>query len=105
MKDFDKIGKRMPYAESEDYLEGLIEASTETAITRQQPKTRIRRIQWIAAAASVAIVAAVGTTIFIKHQSAVSTQTDSPLDVYLCNLSDDDAQLIDCYEIEEIPEY
>ena len=107
MNDFNDIGKQMPYTESEDYLNRLIETSTETAIAQQQPKVRTRRIQWIGVAASVAIVVAIGITYVLRNTQAqvVTPTTESPLDDFLCNLSDEDAQMIEYYEIEDIPEY
>ena len=38
MKDFENIGKRMPFAESEDYVRQLVDNATEKAL--QQPKAK-----------------------------------------------------------------
>ena len=108
MNEFDEIGKQMPYSESEDYLKQVINKSAETAVQRHKPTSRMRRLQWIAAAASIVIAASLGLAYLSKtnhtHNSG-TVQVESPLDEYLNSISDDDAQLIEYYEIEEIPEY
>lgn len=109
MKEVNDATKRMPYCESEDYLDGLIEKSTRSAIARQRPKGRARRARWIAAAATVVVTLGIGFTYYLKTnrqpQPVVTLHTEDPLDVFLNGLSDEDAQLLDYYEIEDIPEY
>lgn len=39
----DDIGKKMPYQESREYLDNLIDASTEKAIMRHATTSRNRR--------------------------------------------------------------
>ena len=109
MKEVQNIGKRMPYAESEDYLNRLISQATEQAISQgQKAKTRPLRT-WIAAAAA-ALVLIAGLTITYFHQDRaeelVAEQTTTgPIDQLLNNLTDDEAQQLAYYEIEDIPEY
>ncbi len=99
----------MPYAESEDYLNRLISQATEQAISQgQQSKTRPLRT-WIAAAAA-ALVLIAGLTITYFHQDNAEEQvaeqtTTGPIDQFLDNLTDDEAQQLAYYEIEDIPEY
>ena len=109
MKEVQNIGKRMPYAESEDYLKGLISQATEQAILQgARGKTRVIRM-WLAAAAA-ALVLIAGLTITYFHQSSaeelVAEQTaKGPIDQFLDNLTDDEAQQLAYYEIEDIPDY
>ena len=108
MKEVQNIGKRMPYAESEDYLNRLISQATEQAISQgQKAKTRPLRT-WIAAAAA-ALVLIAGLTITYFHQNneeeLVAEQTTGPIDQFLDSLTDDEAQQLAYYEIEDIQEY
>ena len=110
MKEVQNIGKRMPYAESEDYLNGLISQATERAISQGQ-KTKTRPIRMWMAAAAAALVLIAGLTITYFHQQAetdtvVAEQTTTgPIDHFLNDLTDDEAQQLAYYEIEDIPEY
>ena len=115
MKEVQNIGKRMPYAESEDYLNRLISQATEQAILQgargkeqgASGKTRVIRM-WLAAAA-VALVLIAGLTITYFHQNneeeLVAEQTTGPIDQFLDSLTDDEAQQLAYYEIEDIQEY
>ncbi len=109
MKEVQNIGKRMPYAESEDYLNELFTKATEQAISQgQKAKTHPIRM-WMAAAAA-ALVLIGGVTITYFHQNnteeLVAEQTTTgPIDHFLDNLTDDEAQQLAYYEIEDIPEY
>jgi hypothetical protein len=117
MKQFEDIKKQMPYAESEDYLEKLIASSTENAIARaKQPKAKVVSMRVIASiAASIAFLVTVGL-LYMKvpeRQIALVQQTEEqliaadngPIDDFLNTLSDDEAQLLAYYDIDEIPEY
>ncbi len=109
MKDFENIGKRMPYAEDKDYISGLVEKATEKAL-QQEPKAKSisLRTKWMAAAAVVAVlIAGAGITYhnsMTETQPQVAEETTGPIDIFLNNLSDEDAQLLTYYEIEEISE-
>jgi len=109
MKDFENIGKRMPYTEDKDYVSKLIERTTEAALQQPKAKTVSLRAKWMAAAA-VAVVLLAGAGITYHHQTAetdqpvVAQETTGPIDDFLNNLSDEDVQLLAYYEIEEIPE-
>jgi len=97
MKDFAEIGKRMPYAESEEYLEQLIQAATNKAIAKQKPQTRIRSLSMGATAAAAAIV----LCIFITKLLPTSTTADDFASVELAynNLSIEDQEyLLQIYE-------
>ena len=113
MKELDEIGKQLPYTESEEYLEQLMARATEEAIARNRHKANVHHMRvWIASAAAVALLLA---GIGIAHYSrtneqprpvatVVQTET-SPIDEFLSTLTDEEAQLLAYYEIEEIPEY
>ena len=109
MKEFEHIGKQMPYAESEDYLDEMIANATEKAIgsqvDRQHPKyLRIASFASIAVAAFLLLV--VGWTWFKPQpETFVTEQMESPVDEFLNDLTDEEVQLLAYYEIEDIPEY
>ena len=107
---FSDIGKRLPYQESEDYLNNLIETAADNAISRQNAARKRRHWGLIAisAAASIALIAGVGFTIFNQQEqsSVVTAVNDSgPLDEFLNSLTQEEAAQLQYYEIEEIPEY
>ena len=98
----------MPYKESEAYLNQLISQSTENAISQAPKRTAtIRRMRYIAAAAAVALLVTIGVTQFTGTSEPQMAQTEQagPLDEFLNSLSDEEAQLLAYYDIEEIPEY
>lgn len=114
MKDpFNDIGKKMPYRESEEYLDNLIDQATEGAIGRQRaikPSTWRKRhpLMTIASAAAVILlVIGIAVTVLDNQQStpAATLKADGPLDEFLNTLSDTEAAQLQYYEIEEIPEY
>lgn len=109
MKEVQNIGKRMPYAESEDYLNSLISQATEQAISQsQKAKTRPIRMWIAAAAAALVLIAGLAITYFHQDNAEVlvaEQTTTGPIDQFLDNLTDDEAQQLAYYEIEDIPEY
>lgn len=111
MKDFENIGKRMPYAESDDYVSQLVERTTEKALRQQgRAKTISLRVRLLAAAV-VLLLAGIGIAYYNKvttplpPKTLVAENTTGPIDDFLNSLSDEDAQLLAYYDIEEIPEY
>jgi len=107
MKEFEIIGKRMPFAESDDYVRQLVESTTEKAL--QQPKAKVHslRIVLAAAAAIVLLIAGIGITYYNKVTTEVqqtAQQTESPMEQFLNGLTDEEVQLLAYYEIEDIPE-
>lgn len=114
MKEFENIAKRMPYAESEDYVQQLVGRATENAIAQvRKPKAKTRPLHWMAAAAAItALMALAGVTYMGSQQSAetltaqaISDEDMGPIDEFLDNLTDEEAQLLAYYDIDEIPEY
>jgi len=75
MNDFETIGKRLPYAESKDYVEQLVEKTTEQAIGRESHvKAKVRPLHlWMAAAAVALLLVVVGVT---QYRVAEGAQQD-----------------------------
>ena len=104
----DDIGKKMPYQESREYLDNLIDASTEKAIMRHVTSSRNRHQRWkIASAAAVAALVIGFGIAFSNRESSqqVMMANQGPLDEFLSTLSDEEAAQLPFYEMEEIPEY
>lgn len=105
----DKIGKRLPYNESDRYVDDLVERTTSEALARR-PRSANRRhmgMMVASAAAALALIIGVGITLFHdgQQQQLSSAANAGPLDEFLNNLSDEEAAQLQYYEIEEIPEY
>ncbi len=110
MKDFENIGKRMPYTEDRNYVSNLISQAAEAALQQQsKAKTVSLKYKWMATAAAVLVLlAGAGVTYHLQTSEAVqpvvAESMPSPVDDFLDSLSDEDVQLLAYYEIEEIPE-
>ena len=105
---FNDIGKKMPFRETGDYLDNLIDGATEKAITEQATAKRSRRLRlMIASAAAVALlIIGYGIALFNARSTHQVTMNDQgPLDEFLNTLSDEEAAQLTFYELEEIPEY
>ncbi len=123
MKEFENIQKRMPYSESEEYLDKLVEKATEKAIRQgKTTKPQIRRIYIVMAAAAVLLLLTIGVTQFhtqeeqlaMVQQESTSLMADNstttaedpgPIDDFLNGLSDEEVQMLAYYEMDVIPEY
>lgn len=124
MKKFEDIQKRMPYTESEDYLDQLVQKATENAILQgKQPVAKRRSIYtFVASAAAVLLLLTIGITQFRSHDDqmatmqqessslmadngSVSMEDAGPIDEFLNSLSDEEAQMLAYYEMDDIPEY
>lgn len=107
MKELQNIGKRMPYAEHEDYLSQLVSNATEQAI-RQGSQTRRHPVRmWAAAAVATLLLAGAGITYYhltVPKQTLAEDTTAGPIDEFLDGLTDEEAQMLAYYEIEEIPD-
>lgn len=110
-----------PFSEPPAYVEQLVERCTENAL-RQAPlrqqhrRLQLRRLQlrrrFMAAAASIVIIVGVGITLPTLRQQLLptaqtaATQADAnALENYLASISDEEAQLLTDYEVEEFVEY
>lgn len=104
----DQIGKRLPYRESETYLDGLIDQATENAL-----KQRSGDHHWwdkgglVPAAAVALLVIGIGFTVLHNHsqRNVMTMQSSGPIDEFLNTLTDEEIAQLPYYEIEEIPEY
>jgi hypothetical protein len=110
MKDLlNDIGKKMPFSESQEYLDGLIDRTTEQAVKRHAVSGGKR--PWGVMAASAAAVALLLVSIGLSvmnnesQRPAVSLQGQSPIDEFLGSLTDEEVAQLPYIEIEEIPEY
>lgn len=104
--DFEKIGKRMPFAEGDDYVRQLIDKATGKAL--QQPKSKVHSLRIVLAAAAIALlIAGIGITYNSKittEEQLTAQQPESPMEQFLNGLTDEEVRLLAYYEIEEIPE-
>lgn len=118
MKEFESIGKKMPYTESEDNLNSLIERATEQAIEKRRKAKAVSlwpainrhvRLAVTSAAAILLLVAGIGYSLINTEQQLTGTmaQTEEvgPIDEFLDGISDDEAQFLAYYDLEDIPEY
>jgi hypothetical protein len=126
MKQFEDFKKQIPYSESQDYLKHLIEQSTEKAISQgRKPKAKVLSLRLVVtAAAALALLLVVGITQFRDQSDSLADvqyvedtlalaadshlladASNGPIDDFLNSLTDDEAQLLTSFEIEEIPEY
>lgn len=121
----NKVGKRLPYGETDDYVNRLIERCADRAIASAPSRrsARIRRlwIGWSSAAAVVAVAATAALRVAV-HQprsadeavagmamniesSAESVERSEPLNVVLTQMTDDQLASITYYCTDDIPEY
>lgn len=96
--NLENKNKTMPFVENEGYVEHLIERATENALRRSQPQRR--RIPFARIAASVAVVASLGYSAwaYVSYREAQA----APLDTFLSNISDDEAEMLNCYYDESL---
>lgn len=105
---FNDIGKRLPYHESDDYIDALINRSVKHALDKA-PALRVahpgrKRVIWATVAAVALLV--IGLKVMINHnESSPTTIQESPIEQFLNSISDEEAAQLQCFEIEEIPEY
>ena len=99
-----------PFSEPPAYVQQLAERCTENAL-RQAPLRQQHR-RFMAAAASIVIIVGVGFTLPTLRQQLLPTaqtaamQADAnALENYLASISDEEAQLLTDYEVEEFVEY
>ena len=111
MKDesFDNIGKRLPYDESEEYLDGLLDKAAHVALQQHgKPLGRKRwGLMWASAAAVALLLVGIGFHELndVNRQPVATQQAGGPIDEFLNSLTDEEVAQLPCYEIEEIPEY
>ena len=103
----------MPYRESNDYLESLIASCTERAVNQQhgsrpeKGRAAVRPLwRMMTTAAAALAVLIIGVWMYVHHQDTLRTEAEQgPLQEFLAEISDAEAQQIVYYEIEEITGY
>lgn len=94
MKEFENIVTELPYKESQEYVENLVQrCAAKAAATPKVVKP------WFYGGAAVAAAAAVAVGVFL------ATPKTSPMDSFLASLSDEEAAMIVDWPITDIPEY
>ena len=95
MTNYEDIRGTLPYKESPVYIEGLIDRCKEGAVRAASvaPAPVIRPWMYGIAAALVAGIVALAITLAPRK---------APMDRFLANLSDEEAEMIIDYEVEEI---
>jgi len=101
---FSDIGKRLPYCETEEYIDSLIHRATEGAIRQQPDHNRSHKLMKAWSAAAVVLIL-IGIGALMMTHTTHTVQADGPLDEFLNSLSNEELTQLNYYEIEEIPEY
>ncbi len=105
----DNVGKRLPYIESDAYLDNLLDRVGQVAIDRQHHSRATKR--WsrmlVSTAALVLLLLGIGFTVMNNSspQHVAACEADGPVDEFLNSLTDEEVAQLTYYEIEEIPEY
>lgn len=94
MKEFENIVTELPYKESQEYVENLVQrCAAKAAATPKVVKP------WFYGVAAVTAAAAVAVGVFL------ATPKTSPMDSFLASLSDEEAAMIVDWPVTDIPEY
>ena len=96
MKEFENIVTELPYKESPEYVENLVERCASVA---QAPSKAKLLTPWFYGVTTFAAAAALALGVFL------STQKTSPMDSFLASLTDEEAAMIVDLPITDIPEY
>ncbi len=113
MKDFEEIGKKMPYRESEDEVDALLSRVTARALAEAPSKRKrtmvTRYISYAASAAAVAVIA-VTVGLHLMNQSSTSSIYDTVINSESMSevLSDMDSEALaaqEYYTVNVLPEY
>lgn len=105
----DNMSKALPYQESEEYLEALLDRVTSEAVKQQKAAghSKLRSLARWSAAAAVVLALGIGLMV-LNHEpkrAVVPPRAASPIDEFLNTLTDEEVAQLPYYEIEEIPEY
>lgn len=108
-ESFDNIGKKLPYHESEEYLDSLMDKAARVAL-QQHGRAKVskrRSLIWASAAAVALLLIGIGFHELndMNRQSVATIQADGPFDEFLNSLTDEEVAQLPYFEIEEIPEY
>lgn len=104
MKPFDDINTSLPYTESEEYVERLVEKCSREALRKPKGKTDRHYMRpWVYGAVSIAAAAIVMAVFIWKPDN--SNPASSPIDSFLSGLTQEEIQMISFWNVDEIPEY
>lgn len=105
----DKVGKKLPYREGNDYVAHLITRSADVAINGAVASSKSSVVlRWSRIAVSAAAVLILGLLCFSKLNSESEYEAyknSMSLSEVLNSMSDEDLMYVSYYEIEDIPEY
>lgn len=110
MKDFNEIGKRMPYSESSEYINNLIEVNVDKVLGNPKPNMHSRFIRKVVMSTAAAAAVIVGVFFTIPHgtqQDRIMKQISQSksLDEVLNSLNSEQIQELTDYTTDDIPEY
>ena len=110
--------KRMPFRENDEYVSRLLDSTTRHAIKacraerKHASKVRTSALRFaLGTAASLGLVLGIGWRVVLPHGDHEEVghveveHGQGPLDVFLAGITDEEAQTIVCYDVEEISEY
>ncbi len=103
----EQANKKMPFVEDEGYVDSLVKEVTEKALREGKGGARRVPLRLVASiAASILLLAGVFTLWHTlspgNADTLVKAEQRDPLGEFLNNISDEEAQQIEYYEIEEI---
>jgi hypothetical protein len=108
MNEFEEIGKKLPYVESEEYVDSLVERCTQHVVASKPVVKRRALHKWYYAASAVAaaiVIAFLAFSFLGRDNDYERISHSQNLDQVLSEMSDNQAQDISCYSVEEVPEY
>ena len=100
MKEFNNIITDLPYKESEGYVDALVGRCKAEALAKAEPGKHATAT-WRYGLAGLAAAAAVTLGVLLWQNNAGDS---SPIDRFLASLSDDEAEMIVDFPIDDIPE-
>ncbi|MGN0189664.1 MAG: hypothetical protein ACI395_09140 [Candidatus Cryptobacteroides sp.] len=101
MKEFEDIRTSLPYAESREYVKGLVERCAENAVSTAR-KRKVSTRKWTFTLGGIAAAAALMVLLAIPMRDISG---NGPIDSFLASITDEEAALIVDWQIDEIPEY
>lgn len=110
MKDFDEIGKKMPYKESTQYINGLIETCANEAIASKSPNLNSRFVRKVVISTITAAAVFGGIWVTIPRESTQDRimqkiEKSKSLDDVLSTLDNNQLAALNDYPTDDIPEY
>jgi hypothetical protein len=119
MKELTEFGKKLPYQESEEYIDDLWTKSIDMALKQTASPAQKARVmslrRHIFTAIATAAVLILITTVSWKfigkqfsdnaNQQVAVMSESSPLDSFLGSISDEEAEQIHCYQAGVVEEY